>query len=100
MMTVVRLYVDDARIGSGWRLFVVLRIGRARALLLEPIQLVTLTVDRATLERHGQPCPGVKPARLAKRIRANLRALKRLGLRHSSKGARAAIEILGMGRAA
>jgi hypothetical protein len=68
----VELYVEDDKVGSGRRLFVVLETGASMVRLFQPSQLVTITVCRKYFDRkHIAQKRGVARQRVAEIIRRN-----------------------------
>ena len=79
----VRLYLDSARFGLGWRFFVLVDPGRLNVTVFHP---ATLQAERMRIAaaRAGQPVT-LTPYQwrcLAKRIDGRRRAYKRQGLAH------------------
>lgn len=75
---VVDLWLDDARVGCGQRRFIVLEVGTKHVKLFYPPQLVLVTVDRVTFDRHAKPARDAKVRKLARIIRGNVASAKRI----------------------
>lgn len=75
---VVDLWLDDARVGCGQRRYIVLEVGTKHVKLFYPPQLVMITVDRVTFDRHARPARDAKVRKLARIIRDNVAAAKRV----------------------
>ena len=75
---VVDLWLDDVKVGCGQRRYVVLEVGAKAVKLFYPPQLVMVTVDRLTFDRHAKPAKNAKPRKLARIIRDNVASAKRI----------------------
>lgn len=75
---VVDLWLDDARVGCGQRRYIVLEVGTKWVKLFYPPQLVLVTVDRVTFDRHARPARDAKVRKLARIIRDNVASAKRV----------------------
>jgi hypothetical protein len=75
---VIDLWLDDARVGCGHRRYIVLEVGTKHVKLFYPPQLVLVTVDRVTFDRHARPARDAKVRKLARIIRDNVAAAKRV----------------------
>lgn len=75
---VVDLWLDDAKVGCGQRRYIVLEVGTKAVKLFYPPQLVLVTVDRVTFDRHARPARDAKVRKLARIIRDNVAAAKRV----------------------
>lgn len=75
---VVDLWLDDARVGCGQRRYIVLEVGTKAVKLFYPPQLVLITVDRVTFDRHARPARDAKVRKLARIIRDNIASAKRV----------------------
>lgn len=88
----VRLYIDHARIGCGFRNYLILSRGHrwARLFYIPTLTVVTIPVGVLAL---GVPIRH-KPRRLIGRIRERQRERRRLGLAWSKPGTAAALDRL------
>lgn len=89
----VTLYVDDAKIGCGERLFVVSGISGRTVTLFQPSMLKSVTVDRLSFDRHAKPSDA-PVSRLADRISTNATQADRLSLEYSPREVRKALALL------
>jgi hypothetical protein len=90
---VVEVYVDEARIGCGYRRFVVLSIGRKWALLFHAPTLHQVKFDRGTLATSARSIESA-PTAVATIIRRNLKTAKRFVLKHSPRAAKLALSVI------
>lgn len=68
----VEISIDEATVGSGRRLFVVLEMGERMVRLFSPARLVTVAVERKYFEKYAIDARrGVKRSRVAEIIRRN-----------------------------
>jgi hypothetical protein len=75
---VVDLWLDDARVGCGQRRYIVLEVGTRWVKLFYPPQLALVTIDRVTFDRHAKPARDAKVRKLARIIRDNVAAAKKI----------------------
>lgn len=99
---IVMLWLDEARVGCGWRPYVVLSEGRKRVHVFQPATLVhlDLTVEeyrvaRATTDRALEAVRDIRPAKLAKYIKGRLKQNQGFGLHAPDGYAQQAIAVLG-----
>lgn len=75
---VVDLWLDDVKVGCGVRRYVVLECGSKWVKLFYPPQLVLVTIDRVTFDRHAKPARNAKVRKLARIIRDNVASATRV----------------------
>ncbi len=80
-MEYLRLYLDDGRIGCGWRAYVLIATGRKWARLVDPTRGIKLKLPIHDL-RHAQSIERPRWHRIARQLRkAGRRDLARAVLR-------------------
>lgn len=91
----IQLYLDDARVGSGYRRFLVLEIGRKWVTLFHLPSLSKLRLAREEIERNPtfRIVDGNRRT-LRRLIRDTAKTRRRLGLSYSDSGAKQALELL------
>lgn len=91
----VEMYLDHAKVGCGWRRFLVLRAGRKHVRLLYPSTLVQFTIGRDEyVAAHPVPVADTTPRRLAERLAAIRHSHRRLELPYPKLTVRKAIAAL------
>lgn len=90
----VSMSIADRRIGTGWRPFVVLGIGKRDVLLFQPATLVTLKVERRSFDKFARPLSRTQaPKKTVRRIiRERMEEASRLQRRFSKTAARLALK--------
>src|SRR5262245_29880212 len=89
----VDMYVDDRRVGCGFRRFVVLSVGRRWALLFHVPSLSQMKLDRRTFDTTARAVNYSKRV-VTSLIRVNLKQAERLGMRHSPRAAKLALSAM------
>jgi hypothetical protein len=91
----IQLYVDDSRVGSGYRRFLVLEVGRKWVTTLYLPTLTKVRFPISELERNPSYTEVEGNRRTLHRlIKSTLKTRKRLGLPYSNSGTKAALELL------
>jgi hypothetical protein len=89
----VSLWVDDERVGSGLRTFVVLSVGPKHVHLFNASTLSEITIDKATFMKHARP-HDAKTGAVKRILRRNASIYKRMGLRYGPNKVKAALAVL------
>jgi hypothetical protein len=92
----IQLYLDDSRIGSGYRRFLVLEVGRKWATLFYAPTLAKLRLPIEAVERNPSYEEVETNRRLLRRlIKDAVKTRKRLGLGYSEDAVKTALDMLG-----
>lgn len=86
----ININFDDAKVGTGNRRLVVIRVGPRRVECLYPATLARIMVDRKEFDRYARQVK-FNPRFVAKLIRRNRRDRRRLGLGFPDKTVKAAL---------
>lgn len=91
----ISVYLDDARLGCGYRRLLVLEVGRKWAVLfhLPTLRTIRLPIEQLKRNRTYREIDGNRRT-LRRLIKAELATRKRLGLPYSNSGTKAALELL------
>jgi len=89
----VSLYVDDQKLGSGERSFLVLEIGQKTVRLFNAPTLSEIAVDRLAFDRHARPYRSLTKT-VAAIIARNQATFERLDLDYAPRTAREAMRVL------
>jgi hypothetical protein len=89
----VEMFVNEPRIGCGFRRFVVLSVGPRWAFLFHAPSLQQLKVDRVTFDRHARQTE-FNQSTVGTIIRRNLEQAERNQIRHSPRAAKFALSAI------
>ncbi len=89
----VHLYIDDSKIGCGYRQFVVVEIGPKAVRLFNAPTLQEISVDRFVFDKRATPYRTVK-SRVINLITKTISCCDRLGIDYDARAAKAALAVL------
>lgn len=91
--SIVHLWVDNATVGCGERLFVVLKVGPKFVQLFDPNQLKFIMVERGIFEKQAKPA-SASPRKVRSLLKANAKDYRRFGRHYSKRYVQAAETVL------